>query len=80
MADDRLTINGWKLPDPDDVGQSEYRALHDLLADALEDAANMKCDPADYCLEVLDNVEVWVRNIKEKLWQVRRKEGARHER
>lgn len=68
-----LEINGWRLPDPDDVWQSEYRALHELLCDSLEEAEEMKCDPADFCLEVLDNVEVWVRDIKEKLRQVSHK-------
>lgn len=33
-----MNINGYNLPNPDDVGQSEYRVLYDFLADTLADS------------------------------------------
>lgn len=31
-----MTINEFKLPDPCDIGESEYRAIHQLLEECLE--------------------------------------------
>jgi hypothetical protein len=49
------------LSDPDKVGQSEYRAIHDLLADAtmLSADATISRKRRDHMLAVLEELEYW---------------------
>lgn len=46
------------LPDPDDVGQSEYRAVHELLTDALEGLEEGE-SAKPLALAALQNMESW---------------------
>ncbi len=53
------------LDDPDTVGQSEYRALHELLVDGTSDLRGPEAAAMAVCM--LDEVTAHARAIKERL-------------
>lgn len=53
------------LEDPDDIGQSEYRAIIDCLRDALEDAPEE--DRLGLAIGMLDEFEHWAGSLKKRL-------------
>lgn len=53
------------FPDPDEVGQSEYRAIHDCLKDTLEDCP--KKERFDLAMSMLDEFELWAKSMKSNL-------------
>lgn len=56
------------LPDPDMVGQSEYRAIHDLLDDATSGyEADSGMEPKEWLLAILDEVESAVRAVRKHI-------------
>lgn len=60
-----LRFASWGFPDPRDVGQSEYLAIHDCISDGLEG-----CEPGeerDLADAMLEEFESWARSLREKL-------------
>lgn len=53
------------LPDPDTVGQCEYRTIHQALKDTLEDCP--KEERMELAINMLDEFEGWAKELKEKL-------------
>jgi hypothetical protein len=66
----RLRIGNFTLDDPDDVGQSEYRALYDLLSDVADDQ-----EDAAFSIAVLKEVKRWCDSLIEKLSNSAKAEG-----
>jgi hypothetical protein len=53
------------LPNPDDVGQSEYRAIYEHLKDTLDDCP--QSERMDLAIAMLCEFEEWARHIKGRL-------------
>lgn len=53
------------LPDPDKIGQCEYRVIYDALKDTLEDCP--KEERMELAIAMLDEFEGWAKDIREKL-------------
>lgn len=53
------------LPDPDDVGQSEYRTIYETLRDTLRDCPEE--ERFDLAVSMLDEFEWWAKDIKSRL-------------
>lgn len=53
------------LPDPDDIGQSEYRAIYEHMKDALEDCPDE--DRFGLALAMLDEFKLWADALKNTL-------------
>lgn len=62
-----LKIGDYTFPDPDNVGQSEYRALHDLLTDCHASGAAANLNDA---IDVLEEVKAWCDSLIDKLLHV----------
>jgi hypothetical protein len=60
----RLKIGDYTLPDPDNVGQSEYRALHEFLEDCQESGAVASPDDA---IDALQEVRNWCDSLIDNL-------------
>ena len=57
-----------RLPDPDVIGQSEYRAVYELLSDGASGyEADSGLTPAEYLDAMLDQIESSVRSIRKTL-------------
>jgi hypothetical protein len=70
-----LKIGEYHMPDPDVVGQSEYRALHDLL-ESVADSGSMSggtIDDPSEAVAVLEEVKYWCDSLIEKLLHVHRR-------
>lgn len=55
------------LDDPDMVGQSEYRAIHDLLDDVCNDQYNDDPPDLDHVDTVLGEVQTWAKALRHAL-------------
>jgi hypothetical protein len=60
----RLRIGDYILPDPDEVGQAEYRLLHELLETLQESGAVASPDDA---IDVLQEVRNWCDSLIDTL-------------
>lgn len=60
-----MEIGGYKFPDPDRVGQSEYRCLHDLLEEVMPTLGEE--DAADHAVAILEEVKDWCDDLIAKL-------------
>jgi hypothetical protein len=70
-----LKIGEYHMPDPDSVGQSEYRALYDLL-ESIADHGSMSdsnVDDHSEAVAVLEEVKYWCDSLIEKLLHVHRR-------
>lgn len=56
-------IENW--PDPDNVGQMEYRAIHDHIKEVLDDCPEE--ERFDLAVSMLDEFEWWAKELKDKL-------------
>jgi hypothetical protein len=65
-----LKIGEYHMPDPDVVGQSEYRALYELLEGFDDDTAAGDVGDA---VAVLEEVKYWCDSLIEKLLHVHRR-------
>ena len=52
------------LPIPDDVGQSEYRYIHQCLSDQLPDCPEE--ERFELAVAILEEFEEWAKHLKEK--------------
>jgi hypothetical protein len=53
------------LPNPDEIGQSEYRYIHQCLFDVLPDCP--KEERLELAVAILDEFEGWAKHLKEKI-------------
>ena len=53
--------------DPDNVGQSEYRAIHELLTDALDSAVDTEVSLKAHAISILQETEDWARRLRNAL-------------
>lgn len=53
------------LPDPDHVGQMEYRAIHTHMKEVLDDCPEE--EQMELAIGMLDEFEDWAKELKEKL-------------
>jgi hypothetical protein len=60
-----LVIGEYAMPDPDQVGYAEYRAIYQVLADKVPHARRE--DALDRALEVLDEFRTWADHVQKKL-------------
>jgi len=60
-----LLIGQYRMPDPDDVCQSEYRAIHELLDDAVGDLP--RDEQVQLALASLQEVKDWCDSLIDKL-------------
>ena len=60
-----LVIGEYAMPDPDQVGYAEYRAIYQVLADKVPKARRE--DALDRALEVLDEFRTWADHVQRKL-------------
>jgi hypothetical protein len=60
-----LVIGEYAMPDPDQVGYAEYRAIYQVLADKVPQARRE--DALDRALEVLDEFRTWADHVQKKL-------------
>jgi hypothetical protein len=70
-----LKIGDYHLPDPNAVGQSEYRALYELL-ESIADSGSMSggtVDDHSEAVAVLEEVKAWCDSLIEKLLHVHRR-------
>jgi hypothetical protein len=70
-----LKIGEYHMPDPDSVGQSEYRALYDLL-ESIADSGSMSggtVDDHSEAVAVLEEVKAWCDSLIDKLLYVHRR-------
>lgn len=65
-----MNINGFEFPDPDHIGQAEYRAIHDLIAEVIEEEHETD-DLVAAAIGALIEVEYWCNDLKDKLWLVK---------
>ena len=52
-----MEIGGYKLIDPDRIGQSEYRFLYDLLEEVMPTLGEE--DAAEHAVAILEEVKDW---------------------
>lgn len=50
------------LPDPDNVGQMEYRAIHDHIKEVLDDCPEE--EQFDLAVSMLEEFESWAKELK----------------
>lgn len=64
-----IDCDGLGLPDPDDIGATEYRAIYDALNEGLESAAEDggEYDPASTAIGMLDEVLAWASKMRKAL-------------
>lgn len=56
------------LPDPDAIGQAEYRTIYDFLLETLADAATFTADDQfEHLVGVLSEFEMWAADLKRTL-------------
>jgi hypothetical protein len=69
-----LKIGDYHMPDPDAVGQSEYRALYDLLESVADGGSASTSTVADHgeAVAVLEEVKSWCDSLIDKLLHVHR--------
>jgi hypothetical protein len=60
-----LVIGEYAMPDPDQVGYDEYRAIYQVLANKVPNARRE--DALDRALEVLDEFRTWADHVQKKL-------------
>lgn len=53
------------FPDPDTVGQSEYRAIHTCIGDALDDCPEE--ERMDLALGMLKEFKAWAKSMRKTL-------------
>lgn len=53
------------LPNPDDIGNSEYRAIYDSLKSTLDDCPEE--ERFNLAIAMLDEFEFWAKDIKSTL-------------
>lgn len=53
------------LEHPDDVCESEYRAIYECISDALHDTPNE--DKKDHALGMLEEFEGWAKALRKKI-------------
>lgn len=60
-----MKINGYRLPDPDGIGEAQYRVIYDFLEDVLDETEG---DPAaTEAVEVLYGVQEWCVDLIAKI-------------
>jgi len=60
-----MMINGFVLPDPDDIGMSEYRIVHNMLDDSLEELSGDAA--AQQAIDLMYGVQEWCIDLIAKL-------------
>ena len=62
----------WKtiFPDPDVVGQSEYRAIYDTVSDGIDGRTTMNSDDQELVCDMLAEFEDWGKSLREKMQHV----------
>lgn len=59
------------LPDPDEVGTAEYRAIHNLLVDAVNEwISHEDNDVSGFALAVLSEVSEWASKLIDDIGKV----------
>lgn len=53
------------FPDPDNVGQMEYRAIHDHIKEVLDDCPEE--ERFELAIGMLEEFEGWAKELREKL-------------
>jgi hypothetical protein len=53
------------LEHPDDVGQSEYRAIYECISDALSDVSDMV--KKELAIAMLGEFEAWAKALKKRI-------------
>jgi hypothetical protein len=63
MSNERLEMFGF--PDPDEVGQTEYRVIHECLSDALasQDDDDPDESPSQMMLSILGEFRTWAEEL-----------------
>ncbi len=65
-----LVIGEYAMPDPDDLGGTAYRAIHQALQDRLHTAKGQ--DKVALALDQLDDFRAWAEHLMKKLEAVHR--------
>lgn len=56
------------LPDPDEMGQAEYRAIHNLLVDAVNEWISSEDeDVTDFAEAIMREVIGWAESVLDKI-------------
>jgi hypothetical protein len=69
-----MQIGDWKLPNPDTVGQSEYRCLHDFLEESL--GALGEENEVENAISLLDEIKDWCDDLQRKLRDIHANAGG----
>jgi hypothetical protein len=67
-----LKVGDYHMPDPDVVGQSEYRALYDLLESLADGGSASTVVDHSEAVAVLEEVKSWCDSLIDKLLHVHR--------
>lgn len=63
------------LPNPDDIGQCEYRTIYESIRDTLNDAP--EDERMEIALSMLDEFKMWAKDMKKTLKRSSKKARAK---